>query len=82
MYRSDGKLELSAIMPTLEALGLRVVEEVPTRLRNGNGGLFIHDFGVLDLDGAMLDLDDVAERVAAPLLRCSRVKPSPIRSTD
>ena len=64
VYRSDGKLELSAIMPTLEALGLRVVEEVPTRLLGGDGGLFIHDFGVLDLDGAMLDLDDVADRVA------------------
>ncbi len=64
VYRSNGKLELSAIMPTLEALGLRVVEEKPTRLRGGDGGLFIHDFGVLDLDGAMLDLDDVAERVA------------------
>ena len=68
VYRSDGKLELSAIMPTLEALGLRVVEEVPTRLRDGNGGLFIHDFGVLDLDGAMLDLDDVGDRVAATVV--------------
>ena len=68
VYRSDGKLELSAIMPTLEALGLRVVEEKPTRLRGGDGGLFIHDFGVLDLDGAMLDLGDVADRVAGTVV--------------
>ncbi|MCP3975724.1 MAG: NAD-glutamate dehydrogenase [bacterium] len=64
VYRADGKLELSAIMPTLEALGLRVVEEVPTRLKSGSSGIFIHDFGVLDTDGDLLDLDSVADRVS------------------
>jgi len=64
VYRADGKLELSSIMPTLEALGLRVVEEVPTRLKGGNRQIFIHDFGVLDIDGDLLDLDDVADRVS------------------
>ncbi len=68
VYRSDGKLELSAIMPTLEALGLRVVEEVPTRLSGGSGETFIHDFGVVDLDGQMLDIDEVGERVAATIV--------------
>ncbi|NNF63204.1 MAG: NAD-glutamate dehydrogenase [Acidimicrobiia bacterium] len=63
VYRADGKLELSAIMPTLEALGLRVVEEVPTRLKSGSSDMFIHDFGVLDSDGALLDLEEVAPRV-------------------
>ncbi len=62
VYRANGKLELSAIMPTLEALGLRVVEEVPTRLA-GDQDVFIHDFGVIDSFGAQLDLEAVGARV-------------------
>ncbi len=64
VYRAGGKLELSSIMPTLEALGLRVVEEVPTRLSGGAGEVFIHDFGVLDGDGKTLELEDTGGRVA------------------
>jgi len=63
VYRAEAKLELSEIMPTLEALGLRVVEEVPTRL-SGNQEVYIHDFGVTDGEGRMLDLDAVTDRVA------------------
>src|SRR5215210_5274272 len=33
LYKAGGKVELGEAMPTLEDLGLRVVEEVPTRLR-------------------------------------------------
>ena len=68
VYRADGKLELSAIMPTLEALGLRVIEEVPTRLRGGSREIFIHAFGVLDAAGRPLDLGDVAARVAGTVV--------------
>ncbi len=64
VYCVDGKLELSSIMPTLEALGLRVVEEVPTRLQSGSREMFIHDFGVCDGEGRMLDLERVERRVA------------------
>jgi glutamate dehydrogenase len=64
VYLADGKLELSTIMPVLEDLGLRVVEEVPTRLRSGSREMFIHDFGVRDSSGRMLDIDAVGERVA------------------
>ncbi len=63
VYRKAGKMQLSAIMPVLEALGLRVVEEVPTRIADGDGSAFIHDFGVLDLSGHQLDLDACAGRV-------------------
>ena len=42
-------------MPILEALGLRVVEEVPTAIA-GEGRVYIHDFGVLDSRGAVLEL--------------------------
>ena len=64
VYRRAPKLELSAIMPTLEDLGLRVVEEVPTRLESKDGDYFIHDFGVLDQGGRMLDLETSAGRIA------------------
>jgi glutamate dehydrogenase len=62
LYKTGGKVDLSAFMPILEALGLRVVEEVPTGLL-GDGKIYIHDFGVLDSRGAVLDLENSAARV-------------------
>ena len=62
LYKTAGKVDLSAFMPILEALGLRVVEEVPTGLL-GDGKIYIHDFGVLDSRGAVLDLEHASARV-------------------
>ncbi len=62
VYKADGKLRLSEVMPTLEALGLSIVEEVPTRLRES--GIVIHDFGVVDGEGNQLDIDACGARVA------------------
>jgi len=67
LYRLDGKLPLSDLVPTLEHLGLRVVEETATRLTGGDGNTFIHDFGVLTAEGQQLDLDADGERLAAAL---------------
>ncbi|NNC40890.1 MAG: NAD-glutamate dehydrogenase, partial [Acidimicrobiia bacterium] len=64
VYRKTGKMQLSSIMPVLEALGLRVVEEVPTRIADGEGAAFVHDFGVLDTAGNQLDLEFGAERIS------------------
>ena len=64
VYRNSGKLNLSMMMPLLEHLGLIVVEEVPTRLKN-DIGTFIHDFGVLDASGEQLAIGEVGERIAA-----------------
>ncbi|MEA2556212.1 MAG: glutamate dehydrogenase [Actinomycetota bacterium] len=63
LYKTGGKVDLSAFMPILEALGLRAVEEVPTGLL-GDGKVYIHDFGVLDGRGAVLNLETEAPRVA------------------
>ena len=63
VYRSAGKLNLSEMMPLMEHLGLTVVEEVPTRLKNEEG-TFIHDFGVVGPDGALLDVDAIGERIS------------------
>ncbi|MDP9297224.1 MAG: NAD-glutamate dehydrogenase [Actinomycetota bacterium] len=63
LYKTGGKVDLSAFMPILEALGLRAVEEIPTALL-GEGKVYIHDFGVLDSRGAVLDLEHSADRVS------------------
>ncbi len=63
LYKTGGKIDLSAFMPILEDLGLRVVEEVPTGLL-GDGKIYVHDFGVLDTRGGVLDLAGSADRVA------------------
>src|SRR5438034_481411 len=62
LYKTGGKVDLSAFMPLLESLGLRVVEEIPVHLE-GEGRVFIHDFGVLDARAAVLDLEGAAEAV-------------------
>jgi glutamate dehydrogenase len=66
LYKTGGKAELGDLLPMLEDLGLRIVEEVPTRLReDADGGeRYLHDIGVLGPDGGQLDLDSVGDLVA------------------
>ncbi len=64
LYKTGGKVQLSDILPILEDLGLQVDEEVPTRLNGGDGATFLHNFGVLDEHGRLLDLSDCGDRVA------------------
>ena len=71
-----GKIPLGELLPVLEALGLTVMEEVPTRLDGGDDGAYLHDFGVL-VDDAQLDCERDGERLAeaitADLERARRV---------
>ncbi|HEY7619169.1 MAG TPA: NAD-glutamate dehydrogenase [Solirubrobacteraceae bacterium] len=64
MYRLGGKVELSQAMPILEHLGLRVVEERPTRLQGGDGETWLQDFGVLGPTDRPLDLEECGQRLA------------------
>jgi glutamate dehydrogenase len=64
IYKRGGKVELGEAMPVLEDLGLRVIEEVPTRLRGGDGDTWVQDFGVLGPGDRPLDLDAVGDRIA------------------
>ena len=64
LYKTGGKVELGDAMPTLEDLGLRVIEEVPTRLKGGDGETWVQDFGVLGPGDRPLDLGEVGERLA------------------
>jgi glutamate dehydrogenase len=66
LYKEGGKVELSDFVPTLESLGLRVVDEWPTTLQ-GDGDeeeRFLHDFGVLGPDHEPLDVDEAGARIA------------------
>ncbi|HEU4319742.1 MAG TPA: NAD-glutamate dehydrogenase domain-containing protein [Acidimicrobiia bacterium] len=65
VYTSDGRLELSRILPVLEAAGLQIIEEVPTRVGENGTGLFIHDVGVLGPDRRRLDVDACGSRLKA-----------------
>jgi glutamate dehydrogenase len=67
LYRVGGKVELGQAMPILEHLGLRVIEERPTRLigAHDNGTeTWLQDFGVLGPTDLPLDLEECGERVA------------------
>jgi glutamate dehydrogenase len=66
LYKTGGKADLSAFMPLLESLGLRAVEEVPVAI-HGEGRVYIHDFGVLDARGAVLNLEAEADLVTDAL---------------
>jgi glutamate dehydrogenase len=63
LYKRGGKIELSRAMPMLEDLGLRVIEEISTRLR-GPKEMWVQEFRVLGPGEEPLDLDDVGDRVA------------------
>ncbi len=66
LYKLGGKIRLSDFVPTLESLGLQVVEEVPTHLlHDAEGERFLDDFGVLDEHGRPLDVERSGERIAA-----------------
>jgi len=66
LYKHGAKVELSQATRLLEDLGLRVIEELPTRLVDG-GETWLQAFGVLGPGDAPLDLGFCGDRVAATL---------------
>ncbi len=63
LYKVGGKIQLSDFVPTLESLGLRVIEEWPTHLA-GEDERYLHDFGVLGADHKPLDVERSGARIA------------------
>src|SRR3954447_266946 len=63
LYKCGAKVELGAILPMLEDLGLRVIEEISTKLV-GDGDEWVQEFRVLGPDNRPLDLESVGDRVA------------------
>ena len=58
LYKEGEKVELSEAMPMLEDLGLRVIEELSTRLTGEEDEVWVQEFRVLGPDGAPLDVAD------------------------
>ena len=73
LYKQGAKVELSEAMPMLEDLGLRVVEELSTRLRGEEDEVWVQEFRVLGPDSEPLDVErsglGVAEAIAGRLAR-------------
>jgi glutamate dehydrogenase len=69
LYESGEKVQLSEAMPMLEDLGLRVLEEVATRLVGEEETVWVQEFRVLGPGGEALDAEaegrGVAEMIAA-----------------
>ena len=63
LYKRDPKIELSRAMPMLEDLGLRVIEEISTRL-HVDDGIWVQEFRVLGPGEQPLDIDAAGARVA------------------
>ncbi|HWK27375.1 MAG TPA: NAD-glutamate dehydrogenase [Solirubrobacter sp.] len=71
LYVRGPKVELGDALPMLEDLGLRVIEEISTRLV-GEDETWVQEFRVLGPDGAPLDIDAVGDRVAELLAAVHR----------
>jgi len=69
LYKQGAKVELSQAMPMLEDLGLRVIEELSTRLLGDEHEVWVQEFRVLGPDNVPLDVPargaGVAEAIAA-----------------
>src|ERR1044072_2243197 len=66
LYKRDDKIELSRAMPMLEDLGLRVIEEISTRLLVDDG-MWVQEFRVLGPGEQPLDLDAGGDLVAGAI---------------
>ena len=62
VFHPDSVMVLSDVMPVLEHLGLRVLDEHPHDVNVRNGGVVhIHDFGLATRSGGAVDLGAVRE---------------------
>ncbi len=71
LYVRGPKVELGDALPMLEDLGLRVIEEISTRLV-GEDETWVQEFRVLGPDGRPLDIDEIGPRVAELLAAVHR----------
>ncbi len=71
LFHPDRPIVLSQVLPMLEHLGLRVVDEIPHRVRidtDGGRKVLIHDFGLETESGAPVDLGALRENFQGAFL--------------
>ncbi|MFP6745760.1 MAG: hypothetical protein VCB77_11300, partial [Alphaproteobacteria bacterium] len=63
VYHPTDPVPLSDILPMLENMGLKVIEETPYRIepRDSEGGYWIHDFGMTSERDTEVDVTDVTD---------------------
>jgi glutamate dehydrogenase len=61
LYVAGQALTLSDVLPTLEHMGLKVLTEIPFRLRPGDSGdsIWVHDFRMETADGSEIGISEV-----------------------
>ena len=64
VFNSDAAIPLSDVLPVLEHMGLKVMDEVPYRVRpagNGPERIMINNFGLVTRSGRDVDIDAVRD---------------------
>ena len=64
VFHPDSRLPLSDVLPVLEDMGLKVIDEVPHEVKpvsTSHELVMIHDFGLASRDGAAIDFTDIKE---------------------
>lgn len=70
LYHSERPLHLSDVLPVLENLGLRVIEEFPYQLQRANHqSYWIHDFTFIAPTGSAPDLEQLNEQLQEAFVR-------------
>jgi glutamate dehydrogenase len=73
IYHADAPIPLSDVLPMLEHMGLKVVDEIPFAITPEGGRLvMIHDFGLQARDGRAIDLGLVRAKFQDAFLRVWR----------
>ena len=65
VYHPDSAIPLSDVLPMLEDMGLKVLDELPYKIHpdvNGGRLVMIHDFGLKTRDGSMVNLAAVRQK--------------------
>jgi len=72
LYSSGQSLHLSDVLPILENMGVKVLEESPYRITAVNGDVFtIHDFEIVRRDGKLFDLKADSTNFESTFIRCA-----------
>ena len=74
IYSHYGPIPLSDVLPMIENMGVRVIEEVPFNVapRHAESPFWIHDFGLATREGVAIDLTAVKDKFEAAFLEVWR----------
>ena len=75
IFQPDTPLPLSDVLPMLEHMGVRVLDELPHRVRPENAAgrcIIIHDFGLVRRSGAGVEIEKARDNFHDVFVRVSR----------